>query len=152
VAAVLGSRCLRGLAWIERLFDTGDMVGEGQLRDPTPSGGPTAYWQKVLNARFPARPRGLADRPDPVRGEARIVWERDGEEWVPATAIRWDRQHVLVRIGDRRCSALGTWLAPDDFRRLDTPAGDGTAPSATPTEQAQDAEEPAPAGPADRVA
>ena len=89
--------------------------------------------------------RALADRPDSVRGEARIVWERDGEEWVPATAIRWDRQHVLVRIGDRRSSALGTWLAPEDFRRLDAPAGHSPDPAATPNEQAQDAEEPKPA-------
>ena len=128
------------------------MVGEGQMRDPTPSGAPTAYWQKVLNARFPAGARELADRPDPVRGEARIVWERDGEEWVPATAIRWDRQRVLVRIGDRRCSALGTWLAPKIFRRLDAPAGDSTDPAAPPSEQAQDAEEPEPAARVDRVA
>ena len=102
-------------------------MGEGQMRDPTPSGGPTAYWQKVLNARFPARARELADRPGPVRGEARIVWERDGEEWVPATAIRWDRQHVLVRINDARSSTAGVWLPPTDFRRTDLPTAPGGA-------------------------
>jgi hypothetical protein len=43
------------------------------------------------------------------------VWERDGDEWVPGTAIRWDRDHVLVRLGDRRVSSIGVWLAPQDL-------------------------------------
>ena len=75
--------------------------------------------QRALNERFPPHARRIRDRPDPIRGEARIVWERDGEEWVPGTAIRWDRDHVLVRLGDRRCSTIGLWLPPQDFRKRD---------------------------------
>jgi len=83
---------------------------------------PTKHWQRVLNERFPPHARRLADRPEPIRGQARVVWERDGEVWVPGVAIRWDRQHVLVRLDDRRCPAAGVWLPPSDFRRVEASA------------------------------
>jgi hypothetical protein len=72
---------------------------------------PSEFWQKALNERFPPHARRLEDRSNPIRGVARVVWERDGEEWVPGVAIRWDRQHVLVRLNDRRCTSIGVWLA-----------------------------------------
>ena len=100
------------------MFDDGWVVA-WVSRDPTPDGGPTAYWQNAVNERFPKHARELRDQPNPIEVVARIEWERDGEEWVPGTAIRWDRNHVLVRIGDRRCRTIGVWLAPHDVRRRD---------------------------------
>ena len=88
---------------------------------------PTELWQRALNERFPPHARRLADRPEPIRGLARVVWERDGEAWVPGVAIRWDRQHVLVRINDARSSTAGVWLPPTDFRRTDPPTAPGGA-------------------------
>jgi hypothetical protein len=105
------------LTLVERVFDTGGMGWHGEQIADLPK--PGEHWQRVLNARFPPHARRLEDRPEPVRGEARVLWERDGEEWVPGTAIRWDRDHVLVRVGDRRVSAIGVWLAPQDFRKPD---------------------------------
>jgi hypothetical protein len=106
-----------GLAYVERLFDTGGMGWHGEQIADLPK--PGEYWQRVLNARFPPHARRLEDRAEPVRGEARAVWERDGEEWVPGVAVRWDRQHVLVRLNDRRLASVGVWLSPGDFRRVD---------------------------------
>ncbi len=88
---------------------------------------PTEHWQRALNERFPPHARRLVDRPHPIRGRARVVWERDGEVWVPGVAIRWDRHHVLVRINDARCSTAGVWLPPTDFRRTDSPTAPGGA-------------------------
>jgi hypothetical protein len=88
---------------------------------------PMERWQRVLNERFPPHARRLADRSDPIRGQARVVWERDGEQWVPGVAIRWDRQHVLVQLNDLRCTSIGVWLPPTDFRRTEPPAASGGA-------------------------
>jgi hypothetical protein len=95
--------------------------------------GPEREWQNALNERFPRHPRQIPDR-DPIYGRARIVWERDGEEWVPAKAIRWNRDHVFVVVGDPRCSAIGFWLSLQDFRRRAAPGGG----SASPQKQATD--------------
>jgi hypothetical protein len=46
------------------------------------------------------------------------VWERDGEEHIECTAIRWTSTHVLVDLcRDRRCSTIGVWLLADDGRQ-----------------------------------
>ncbi len=85
-----------------------------------PAQGPpnTSRWQRALNEACPANARHIGDAPGPVPVRARVVWERDGEEWVDGTAIRWDRSHVLVQINDRaRCPTIGFWLRPQDVRR-----------------------------------
>lgn len=70
------------------------------------------YWQKILNEED-ARPSFRDRPPAPVR--ARVVWERDGEEWVDGTAERLGFDGAIyVRLHDRRCSTLGAWLRPDD--------------------------------------
>lgn len=75
------------------------------------SPGPPDY-QEVLNG-LPAR-----DCPDlkkiPVR--ARLVWERDGEEWKGGDALRLDvsAPAIFVEFVDRRCKFTGVWLHPDD--------------------------------------
>jgi hypothetical protein len=77
------------------------------------------HWQRALNERWPARPRDLPQQPDPIEVRARVVWERDGEEWVQGKAVRWDQHHVLVQIHDPRCQTLGFWLPPADVRRAE---------------------------------
>ncbi|MCD1285254.1 MULTISPECIES: hypothetical protein [unclassified Brevibacterium] len=70
------------------------------------------YWQKIGNEDR-ARP-SYRDRP-PVPVRARIVWERDGEEWVEGSAERLGFDGaIFVAIRDRRCSTLGAWLRPED--------------------------------------
>jgi hypothetical protein len=85
--------------------------------------GPESEWQRARNERFPppAIARRLRDQSKPIPVTARVVWERDGEEWIDGTAIRWDQRHVLVRLDDRRCSTIGFWLAPEDVRRRELP-------------------------------
>lgn len=72
-------------------------------------------WQTVVNRHpysgdFPPERRGI-----PVR--VRIVWERDGEEWLNGRATRWTDDSVFVEFFDVRLVALGEWLAPSDVRR-----------------------------------
>ena len=47
----------------------------------------------------------------------RIVWQRDGEEWINGVARRWDSEHVWVEFGDMRNVTSGAWVRPVDVRR-----------------------------------
>jgi hypothetical protein len=77
------------------------------------------YWQRALNAHWPpaAIARRLQDRPDPRDVWVAIEWERDGWQWLPGKATRWDRDHVMVRVDDVRLQVGGVWVAPIDVRR-----------------------------------
>lgn len=69
---------------------------------------------------WPAVPGGFSER-DPIPVTVRIVWARDGEEYLQGQATRWDAEHVYVRISDDRCQSNGVWLKPIDvYRRLPT--------------------------------
>lgn len=70
------------------------------------------YWQRIGNA---AGARGsFRDRP-PLPVRARVVWERDGAEWVDGTATRLGFDGaIFVELSDRRCSTIGVWLHPGD--------------------------------------
>ena len=50
--------------------------------------------QDILNQSWPSPEvaRSLHDRPDGIAVRVRVVWERDGEEWVDGTATRWHGQ------------------------------------------------------------
>lgn len=74
-------------------------------------------WQKILNQDWPANARVIRDQAQPIPVRARIVWERDGEEWIEGRAVRWTRSHVFVAFGDERWQVLGVWLRPGDVRR-----------------------------------
>jgi hypothetical protein len=94
------------------------MVGKLPRLDWDKLGPGPERWQKALNERFPPNARWIPDQPNPIKVRVRIEWERDGEEWVPGTAIRWDRRHVLVRIGGRRYATIGFWMPPEDVQRV----------------------------------
>lgn len=83
-----------------------------------------ARCQRALNEHWPppAIARSLTDRSDWIAVWARVVWERDGEEWLPGRATRWDRRHVFVRINDGRLQIPGVWLLPADVRRQEAGA------------------------------
>jgi hypothetical protein len=73
-------------------------------------------WQRVLNERWPPDPRDVPEREAiPVR--VRVVWERDGEEWVDGLACRWTRERVYVELRDVRSMTLGVWVSASDVRR-----------------------------------
>jgi hypothetical protein len=81
---------------------------------PGPTGG---HWQTITNERFPPDARTIPDQRHPIPVIVRVVWKRDGEEWIDGDAIRWARTHVFVTFGDRRLSTIGVWVAPGDVRR-----------------------------------
>lgn len=84
-------------------------------------------WQKILNSK---PPRYSMDRPRvPVR--ARIIWERDGVEWVDGQALRRDPVDgaIFVEVKDRRCAIIGTWLDPADVWWQGRPANHSSASS-----------------------
>ncbi|TDE12638.1 hypothetical protein [Jiangella asiatica] len=76
-------------------------------------------WQRVLNEHWPAQPGDFEDRSPGIPVRARVVWETDGEEYLSGLAVRWDRDHVYVRLHQHggRLSAAGVWLKPADIYR-----------------------------------
>jgi len=53
----------------------------------------------------------------PIAVTARIVWGKDGEEHVPASAIAWTSTLVLIELRDPRCATIAAWFDPADLRR-----------------------------------
>lgn len=64
--------------------------------------------RRYTAARYP-------DGPIPVL--ARLVWTRDGAEWVEGRAMGWTRRLVLVEVIDARLQINGVWLEAHDVRR-----------------------------------
>lgn len=50
-----------------------------------------------------------------IEVEARVVWAKDGEEWVRGHVTRWVRPVVLVELHDARRRRV--WLSAADVRR-----------------------------------
>jgi hypothetical protein len=73
--------------------------------------------QEVLNHHWPAHPRGLRTHEPGVPVRARIIWKRDGEEYIDGVARRWDDAHVYVEVKDVRSAVNGVWLKPQDVYR-----------------------------------
>lgn len=78
-------------------------------------------WQTVLNEHWPTWPREIPDGAA-VRVRVRVVWERDGEQYLAGNAIRWDADHVYVRLDDTdgRLDSQGVWVKPCDVYRPGT--------------------------------
>lgn len=109
------------------MFDTDLMAG---VRD--------SFWweklspeeqQRVENEEWPAgeTARYLTDHTR-IEVEARVVWARDGEEWVRGHVTRWVRPVVLVELHDRRRARV--WLPAGDVRRVIDPGPDRDPPPA----------------------
>lgn len=78
--------------------------------------------QHVLNESWPltdrdgkTHARGIPDQ-DRIDVEVRIVWERDGEQWVAGRATRWTASHVFVRVRDPRLLVPHVWVRAGDVR------------------------------------
>ena len=107
------------------MFDTDGMAG---VRD-------SFWWEKlspeeqqqVENEEWPPgeTARFLADHTR-IEVEARVVWARDGEEWVRGHVTRWVRPVVLVELHDRRRARV--WLPAGDVRRVIAPGSDRDPP------------------------
>jgi hypothetical protein len=74
--------------------------------DQTP-GPPGGRWQNITNEAFPADARTIPDQRNPIPVLVRVVWERDGEEWLAGEATRWTCTHVFVAFGDARLATIG---------------------------------------------
>jgi len=81
-------------------------------------------FQKVLNERWPLRDRrgdrhalGIPDQPVGLVVDARVIWERDGEEIVNGQARRWINAYVYVAFSDPRLHGTGVWLRASDVHR-----------------------------------
>ncbi|NEE01153.1 hypothetical protein [Phytoactinopolyspora halotolerans] len=73
--------------------------------------------QAILNEHWPAHPRSFRNHEPGIKVRVRLIWEKDGEEYVRGLARRWDADHVYVEIDDRRRHALGVWVKPADVYR-----------------------------------
>jgi len=93
--------------------------------------------QKVLNEHWPQtdrrgqlHARDVPDQKHPIAVRVRVVWERDGEEWIEeGMARRWThargrtRASVYVTFDDERLRGSGVWVAPSDVKRRGTGKG-----------------------------
>jgi hypothetical protein len=81
--------------------------------------------QKILNERWPLQDqrgewhaRGIPDQVANIPVNARVVWERDGEEIIHGHARRWINAYVFVAFHDlRRPQGHGAWLPASDVTR-----------------------------------
>lgn len=77
--------------------------------------------QRVLSGHpIPRRFERLA-RPVPVT--VRLVWERDGAEWVVAQAHGFSDGLVHVIVDDPRLQVIGLWVSTSDVRRRSAAGG-----------------------------
>lgn len=87
----------------------------------------TAQQQRVLNSvEIPPRRLQVTAGAE-YHVEARLVWERDGAEWVATVAAGWTHANlierlVLVNVNDTRCRFAAVWLPAADVRRIEPPA------------------------------
>ena len=72
--------------------------------------------QRPLNAH-PVPPGHHTDVERPIPVQVRIVFERDGEEWVDGRAVEWTRELVRVDVADVRLLPRGVWVRAGDVRR-----------------------------------
>jgi hypothetical protein len=97
---------------------------DASFPDPTLLG-PDAFddrRQRILNSKagpgpWPGAP--MHQLSQGVRVTVRLVWERDGVEYLDTIATHWGGLHVLVDITDRqhRYELRGVWLHCDDVGR-----------------------------------
>lgn len=74
-------------------------------------------WQRILNAApIPARST-QRNLPEPVDVDARVVWERDGEETIRTRAHGWAGRLAYVELRDPRAEIRWVWLPAEDVRR-----------------------------------
>lgn len=73
--------------------------------------------QDVTNAEWPDRKIArLTPVRRPVPVNARLVFDNDGEVWLPGHAVRWIRPVVFVQVDDSRIRGFGVWLPASDIR------------------------------------
>lgn len=83
---------------------------------------PRADPQTVLNLSWPLRDktgnhaRGINDQP-PIDVTVRVELDEDGEQYLEATASRWNKSHVYVTSADPRIPREGIWLLARDVKR-----------------------------------
>jgi len=81
-------------------------------------------WQRARNEHWPfvdrdgqRHARGVPDQKNPIPVRVRVVWDRDGEEWIDGGARRWTQTAVLVTFDDHRLQVGGVWVVPSDVER-----------------------------------
>lgn len=78
-----------------------------------------ARQQKVLNESWPDGVRYIDDQPyeKQLSVLVRLVFEGDGEDFLPGLATRWTRTHVHVIVDDPRVQNHRVWLLAEEVKR-----------------------------------
>lgn len=76
------------------------------------------YHQRILNAHEVPPHSAQVDLHPCVPVRARIVWEKDGVEYMETTAYAYSGRLILVHTNDRRNHGTGVWLSVEDALRL----------------------------------
>jgi hypothetical protein len=71
--------------------------------------------QVIVNSTGAKEPRRRLE-PPPVPIRVRILWDRDGEEWIETVALGWTGREVHVRMSDPRYRLRAVWLDAADVR------------------------------------
>ncbi len=97
------------------VFDTGRVPGMSDRAQP-----PHVLAQRrVLNTHWPRAPLAFRTHRPGIAVTVRIVWDRDGEQYMRASAVRWSREHVYVEFVDQRLDGNGVWVKPEDVYRAE---------------------------------
>jgi len=96
----------------------------GRPGDRPPFGEP-GQRQRVLNVAWPYQDangrlhaEGIRDRAESIDVDVRVVFEDDGEVWLPGRAQRWTSTHVWVTgLVDERLHQRFVWVLIVDVRR-----------------------------------
>ncbi len=94
------------------MFDTGCVMTTDGF-----GGSPNGDTQQILNSDWPKYPENFVERP-PIPVWVRVEWDRDGEQWCPGEADRWNHWFVRLQFdSEPRAIQRLTWVKPRDVRR-----------------------------------
>lgn len=76
------------------------------------------YREQEIHNALPVPPRrAQVDAVEPIPVRLRVVWEKDGQEFLDTVALGWTRRIVRVQVYDVRSRIVARWFAPEDVRR-----------------------------------
>lgn len=75
------------------------------------------HWQALTNAREVPERRLQHELAAPIPVRVRLIWQRDGVEFLDTLAVGWAGQLVHVQLRDVRSRAAFAWVHAEHVQR-----------------------------------